>query len=396
MSTTKKPAAKGRIILVLLVLAVVIGISWFFLGRSAEPQASAPVQATAKVANGSISITVQAVSIAEPAVTTTLRNRSAGYVRFALSDGAMVKAGDPVIAFDDTDLRKALSQAELNSKQAQLSLERAKAAEAKAGTDLETKKNLFEAKAISQEQYEAAKDVLAAAVYSTQAASLSVEQSSLSLEQARRDLADTILRAGYDAVVSRPMVSSGDFASANTVLASLVDLSSILFRAEVDEYDIGKLKPGMSVTVRVPALQDASFRARIEGISPIAEVINNISVFRVSVLVDNKEGNLRPGMSADVVVQVASEKGLIVPAKAITTVRDRSYVDLPGQDGELETRRVSIGLSDGRNTIVTEGLEEGETVYLQGTFVTAPTTAAAVPSSSGTSIIPISVPGQGR
>lgn len=394
MNTTKKSAAKARLPIVVLVLAVIAGGSWFMFSRSAPAEASAPVQATAVAANGSISISVQAVSIGEPEVTTILRNRSAGYVRFALPEGAAVKAGEPVIAFDDTDMRKALSQAELNYRQAQLNLERAKASETKAVTDLESKKNLLDARAISQEQYEAAKDALATAVYSTQAASLSVGQANLSLDQAKADLSDTVLRAAYDAVVSRPMVAAGDFASANTVLASLVDLSRILFRAEVDEYDIGKLKPGMNVTVRVPALQDASFRARIEGISPIAEVINNISVFKVSVVVDNKEGNLRPGMSADVVVQVASEKGIVVPAKAVTTVRDRSYIDLPGQDGEVETRRVTIGLSDGRNTVVTEGLEEGETVYLQGTFVTAP--VAAAPSSSGTSIIPISVPGQGR
>jgi RND family efflux transporter MFP subunit len=395
MSTTRKPAAKGRLVIAVLVLAAIAGGVWFIFGRSAPTEASAPVQATAVAANGTVSISVQAVSIGEPAVTTTLRNRSAGYVRFALPEGAAIKAGEPVIAFDDTDMRKALSQAELNHRQAQINLDRANANEAKAATDLENKKNLFDAKAISLEQYEAAKDTLAAAVYSTKAASLSVEQANLSLDQAKADLSGTVLRAAYDAVVSRPMVAAGDFASANTVLASLVDLSRILFRAEVDEYDIGKLKTGMNVTVRVPALQDASFRARIEGISPIAEVINNISVFKVSVMVDNKEGNLRPGMSADVVVQVASEKGIVVPAKAVTTVRDRSYIDLPGQDGEVETRRVTIGLSDGRNTVVTEGLGEGETVYLQGTFVSAPASAAAK-STSGTSIIPISVPGQGR
>ena len=395
MSTTRKPVSKGRIVIVVLVLTVIAGGAWFMFGRTVRTEASAPVQATAVATNGTVSISVQAISIAEPAVTTTLRNRSAGYIRFALPEGAAVRAGDPVIAFDDTEQRKALSQAELNLRQAQMNLDRAKAGELKAGADLATRKSLFDAKAISQEQYEAARDAQSSAVYATQAASLSLEQASLSLDQARRELADTVIRAGYDAVVSKPMVTAGDFASANTVLASLVDLSRILFRAEVDEYDIGKLKPGMSVTVRVPALQDVSFRARIEGISPIAEVINNISVFKVSVVVDNKEGNLRPGMSADVVVQVASEKGLIVPAKAVTTVRDRSYIDFPGQDGEVETRRVTIGLTDGRNTVVTEGLAEGETVYLQGTFVSAPVTATAK-STTGTSIIPISVPGQGR
>jgi HlyD family secretion protein len=395
MSTTKKQAAKGRPVMIALVLALVAVGAWFFFSRSGKPEASIPVQATAVAANGTVSISVQAISIAEPAVTTTLRNRSAGYVRFALPEGAVVKAGEPVIAFDDTEQRKALSQAELNFRQAQMNLDRAKAGELKAGTDLATRKSLFDAKAISQEQYEAARDAQSSAVFATQAASLSLEQASLSLDQARRELADTVIRAGYDAVVSRPLVSAGDFVSANTVLASLVDLTRILFRAEVDEYDIGKLRPGMQVTVRVPALQDASFRARIEGISPIAEVISNISVFKVSVLVDNKEGTLRPGMSADVMVQVASEKGLVVPAKAVTTVRDRSYVDLPGQDGEVETRRVTVGLSDGRNIIVSDGLAEGETVYLQGTFVTTPA-ATVAKTSSGTSIIPISVPGQGR
>jgi HlyD family secretion protein len=395
MSTSKKQAAKGRPVMIVLALALVAVGAWFFFGRTGQPEASAPVQATAVVTSGTISISVQAISLAEPAVTTTLRNRSAGYVRFALPEGAAVQAGDPVIAFDDTEQRKALSQAELNFRQAQMNLDRAKAGELKAGADLATRKSLFDAKAISQEQYETARDAQSTAVYATQAASLSLEQASLSLEQARRELADTVIRAGYDAVVSRPLVSAGDFVSANTVLASLVDLSRILFRAEVDEYDIGKLRPGMQVTVRVPALQDASFRARIEGISPIAEVISNISVFKVSVLVDNKEGTLRPGMSADVMVQVASEKGLVVPAKAVTTVRDRSYVDLPGQDGEVETRRVTVGLSDGRNIIVSDGLAEGETVYLQGTFVTTPA-ATVAKTSSGTSIIPISVPGQGR
>jgi len=395
MSTTKKQSSKGRPVMIVLVLAVVATGAWFFFGRSGQAEASAPVQATAVATSGTISISVQAISLAEPAVTTTLRNRSAGYVRFALPEGAAVKAGDPVIAFDDTEQRKALSQSELNFRQAQMNLDRAKAGELKAAADLATRKSLFDAKAISQEQYEAARDAQTAAVYATQAASLSLEQASLSLDQARRELADTVIRAGYDAVVSKPLVSAGDFVSANTVLASLVDLTRILFRAEVDEYDIGKLRAGMQVTVRVPALQDASFRARIEGISPIAEVISNISVFKVSVLVDNKEGTLRPGMSADVMVQVASEKGLVVPAKAVTTVRDRSYVDLPGQDSEVETRRVTVGLSDGRNIIVSDGLAEGETVYLQGTFVTTPA-ATVAKTSSGTSIIPISVPGQGR
>ena len=90
MSTTRKPVSKGRIVIVVLVLTVIAGGAWFMFGRTVRTEASAPVQATAVATNGTVSISVQAISIAEPAVTTTLRNRSAGYIRFALPEGAAV------------------------------------------------------------------------------------------------------------------------------------------------------------------------------------------------------------------------------------------------------------------------------------------------------------------
>lgn len=83
-------------------------------------------------------------------------------------------------------------------------------------------------------------------------------------------------------------------------------------------------------------------------------------------------------MSADLSFPVSNEKGVVVPLKAVTA--------------EPETRRVEIGSSDGRNVIVTEGLDVGEIVVIPGVAPVAPTAAA---KSSGSSIIPISVPGTG-
>jgi HlyD family secretion protein len=100
-------------------------------------------------------------------------------------------------------------------------------------------------------------------------------------------------------------------------------------------------------------------------------------------------------MSADVTVLISNEKGLVVPSKAVTTVRDRSYVDIITAEGVQETVRVTIGSTDGRNTLVSEGLEEGMAVVLPGTAVPAAAPAAAA-GSAGTSIIPISVPGTGQ
>jgi HlyD family secretion protein len=397
MAGKNKPAKTLVVLIVIIALGATGTLAWIYLGPNATARTdTTPISGpgTVTATEGSVTIQVQAISVAEPVATTIIRNRSAGVIRQALPEGAMVAAGDALFSFDDTEPRKTLAQAELNLKQARINLEKARATETKATTDLQSRRRLYEAKAISLDQVEIARDSLATAEFARRSAELAIEQASLALDQAKRDLADTIISAGFAGVVSRPAVKVGDFVPANSQLASLLDLSRILFRAEVDEYDIDKLREGLAVSVQVPALNDAVLRARIELISPVAEVVNNISVFKVSVIVDNAEGRLRPGMSADVTIQVGSERGIAIPVKAVTTVRDRSYVDVLAADGTVETRRISIGLSDGRTIIVTEGLAVGDAVVVPG--LVAQATAIPVKSSGGTSIIPISVPGAGQ
>lgn len=402
---TASPSSKPRIVAIgaVALAAIAVGAYLILNANSAAGSQAAVGPATAVAAQGSVVVSVQAISVAEPAALVTLRNRQAGQVRSILPEGSAVAAGDPVVVMDDAELRKSLSQAELGLKQAQVNLERALAAESKARADLESRLSLFAAKAATQEQLDLSRDALASAEFARRSAALAVEQSSLALEQARRELAEAVVRAPIAGVVAKPAFSAGDFAPANSQLATVADLSRLLFKAEVDEYDIGKLREGMLAAVKVPALADETFRARVESISPIAEIVSAISVFKVSVLVDNAEGRLRPGMSADLSFTVSNEKGVVVPLKAVTTVRGRSYVDvLPAAAdaaeaaegaAEPETRRVEIGSNDGRNLIVTEGLEVGEIVVLPGVAPAAPIAEAA--KSSGSSIIPISVPGTG-
>lgn len=414
---TASPSSKSRIVAIGAVALAALAVGGYLIVNT---NASAGVQAavgpaTAVAAQGSVVVSVQAISVAEPASLVTLRNRQAGQVRSILPEGSAVAAGDPVVVMDDAELRKSLSQAELGLKQAQVNLERALAAESKARADLDSRLSLFAAKAATQEQLDLSRDALASAEFARRSAALAVEQASLALEQARRELAEAVVRSPIAGVVAKPAFSAGDFAPANSQLATVADLSKLLFKAEVDEYDIGKLREGMPASVKVPALADEAFRARVERISPIAEIVSAISVFKVSVFVDNAEGRLRPGMSADLSFTVSNEKGVVVPLKAVTTVRGRSYVDvLPaaadaaeaaagasvaeggaanGIAAEPETRRVEIGSNDGRNVIVAEGLEVGETVVLPGVAPAAPIAEAA--KSSGSSIIPISVPGTG-
>jgi len=390
----KNSKKRNALIIVGAAAIALLGFgAWLLLrGGSGTETADASGPLTVEAANGTVGVSVQAVSVAEPFQSVTLRNRAAGFLQWTAAEGAAVASGDPVVIMDDAELRRTLARDELSLDQARVNLEKAVAAESRARTELESKRVLFSAKAATQEQLDAAAEALSSAEFARRAAALSLEQASLAVEQSRAGLRDATLRAPFAGLVTRAAFQAGDFVPANSQIASVVDSSRILFRAEVDEYDIGKVREGLVATVTVPALDERAFRARVEFMSPQAEVLNSIAVFRVGVAVDNAGFELRPGMGADVVIQVSSEKGIVIPLKAVTTVRERSYVDIVGESGEAETVRVELGTNDGRNTVVTEGLEAGTLVILPGA---APIPAAAEKSAAGTSIIPISVPGTG-
>lgn len=125
-----------------------------------------------------------------------------------------------------------------------------------------------------------------------------------------------------------------------------------------------------------------------------AEVINNISIFKVSTLLDNRDGKLKPGMSADISILISSDKGIVLPSKAVSTVRTRSYVKVY-EEGEIKTKRVTAGADDGINIVVLEGLAEGEIMVVPGTGMAGFSLTGSSQTTSGTSFIPISVPGTG-
>jgi len=237
----------------------------------------------------------------------------------------------------------------------------------------------------------AARENVASTQRSLELAELGVSQAALALETAQEELAATVVRAPFDGVVLSTDLNPGDLVSRGALLLTFADLSRVRLRAEVDEFDIGKVEVGQSVSISSDAVGESALKSKVERISPAAEVVNNISIFKVSTVLGNEDGNLRPGMSADVSILIRADKGLVVPSKAVSTVRSRSYLKVFAEE-EVQTRRVEVGADDGVNVVVLEGLEEGELVVVPST---AGFTLTSSQTSTGTSVIPISVPGSG-
>jgi HlyD family secretion protein len=395
---------KLRTVVIVAALLLVLGgggLAAFLLTRpKAEPTQTAPAltdekgQAltTVEAKAGSVSVTVEGPSIVEPVVTQTIRSQIEGVLVAVPRAGDKLEAGQVLVRFDTADSQKSVDQAGINLSQATVTLEKARTAIEKARADLASKKKLNEAGSVSRDQVTAAEDALANAEYALRSADLGVSQANLTLGSARADLASTAVRAPYAGVVLASALNVGDLVSKGAALLSYADLSRVRLWAEVDEYDIGKVAPGQAVSVVADALGGETLRSKVERVNPAAEVVNNISVFKVSLVLDNAEGRLKPGMSAEVSILIRSDKGVVVPSRAVSSVRGRSYVKTL-ENGELVTKRVTVGADDGQNAAVLEGLAEGERVVVSQT--TSPVLGAAAPSTTGSSIIPITVPGTG-
>ncbi|HUX19604.1 MAG TPA: efflux RND transporter periplasmic adaptor subunit, partial [Spirochaetia bacterium] len=97
------------------------------------------------------------------------------------------------------------------------------------------------------------------------------------------------------------------------------------------------------------------------------------------------------GMSTDISILIRSDKGIVVPSSAVSSVRGRSYIKVD-EKGEIQTKRVETGADNGTNVVILSGLAEGDLVVVPSS---GGLSLGSSPSTIGTSVVPISIPGSG-
>ncbi|MCD6397069.1 MAG: efflux RND transporter periplasmic adaptor subunit [Spirochaetaceae bacterium] len=384
----KKKIIAGTII---LLIAAVISI-WVFIiiGKSSSDSSESNVNLQGiEAVSGSVAIKVEGPSVAEPVKTQTIRSALEGTIIFIKEEGDSITKGDVLAALDERDNQNQIRQAEINLSKAQLTRNKSYDILNSALTDLEGKKKLSEGGAISADHVEIAKTLVENSRYNLSSADLDVAQAKLALEVANKDLENTKIHAPFSGVVLSSALTKGDLVNKGSSLLTIADISKIKLTAEIDEFDIVRVKIGQKVTITSDSLGDKILSSTVSSISPAAEIVNNISIFKVSAIIDNKENILKPGMSADIAILIKSDNGLIVPSKAVSSVRTRSYIKV-FEGGEIVTKKIKTGADNGINIVVLDGLNEGDLVVVEQA---AGFSLSGSTETSGSSVIPISVPG---
>lgn len=154
--------------------------------------------------------------------------------------------------------------------------------------------------------------------------------------------------------------------NAGTTVATVADMSDMLFIGNVDETEVGRLSEGMELGVTIGAIKDRIFNARLEYISPQSTEENGAILFEIKAAVEiPKDVFVRAGYSANAeIILEKAENVMAIPEGTVKFDNGNAYVEVyKGMDGKTqkwERRNVTLGLSDGIHVEVKDGLEGDE------------------------------------
>ena len=174
--------------------------------------------------------------------------------------------------------------------------------------------------------------------------------------------------APRDGVVLERNAVEGMKASAGETLFRIGDISLIWVLADVPEYDLGSVKVGQTVTMRVRSLPGRSFTGKIGLIYP--QVNTQTRTTRVRIELQNPEGVFLPDMYADVEIGTGGAKPVVtVPNDAVIDTGARQVVLLDRGEGRFEPREVKVGARGEGHTEIREGVQAGEQVVTAANFL---------------------------
>lgn len=290
----------------------------------------------------------------------------------------------------EEQLRLQRAEAESRVKQAKATLDQAHA-QAKRDTlklrEVETARAALEDARMRLKLAEANRVQLPVREKEVLQAQAAVEQLQSALQEARTRVADTTIRAPMSGVVTQRYIESGELVTSGVAtfssgmpLVQIADLSRMRIKLQVNEVDIGKVKVGQKVEVRLDALRDEVFEGRVRKVAPASAVTQQgapggaVIKFPVEVEIDKPDLRMKPGMSAKCRIIVERRQNVLRLPKEALQFMDASTAQVSVVHREVangktvdnnETRTVKTGLRGDAFVEILGGLKEGEKVRPQ-------------------------------
>lgn len=349
----------------LLVLAAIGGAAYvYFAFREKKPKFTV---ATAQVTRGEVVETVGATGTLQAVTTVQVGTQVSGTIQHLYADfNSLVRRGQVLARLDPSLFQTQIEQARANLIRAQADLERLRVALDDARTKLTRANELSQRQLIPKTELEAAEVNVRAAEAQLRSADAQVTQAKASLGQNEVNLQHTVIQAPIDGLVISRNVDVGQTVAASmqapTLFVLAADLTKMQVVANLDESDVGRIRPGQAVSFRVDAYPTDTFSGKVSQLRLQPTVAQNVVTYATVIDVPNGELKLKPGMTANVRIEIARSMDVLrIPNAALrfrpTTEMYTALGQTPPVPGQA---RPDAGSGSAANGETSKGPANGE------------------------------------
>lgn len=223
---------------------------------------------------------------------------TAKIVEMNVDIGSTVKKGDPILTLDSKDLQAqvGVNQSELG--QAHASLEGAKADYETAKINFDRNNQLFQAGAISKQEFEQSQSKLNAAQTAKNVCEAQLKQAQSITAQSEIQLENGIIVSPISGTVTAKIANVGEVVSSGTPLLTVVNPATLLVNAYLPEDQIGQVKTGQKVLIKIPEIPDKKYEGEITVMDSVVDPSSKTVLVKVNF--SNTDAQLKPGMFAEV------------------------------------------------------------------------------------------------
>lgn len=358
----------GKILKLLVTVAIIGGAAAMVYGYISNKNDTGPGFTLIDAERGDITEKALAVGEIDPRDQFQVKSKISGIVsRCFVEVGDQVVAGDALFEISPDPTPQELLNVDHRLRSAQTRFQKAEA-------DFERGRQLHKDGLMSKGDIDTLEETF-------QLARVAVEQAQDNRELTRQGRVtgtttqvETTIRANASGTVLSRSVNAGDpivpltSYQPGTEMATIADMSDLIFKGTVDEIDVGKISVGMPCRIKVGALPEAIVTGTLTRIAPQAQRSAGATLFDVEIELDpDQDVFLRAGYSANADIVIREKTDIVMIPERLVLFEDdgaSTFVEVPGEGPEAEPIKVAVdlGLSDGLNVEVLSGIDNEDQI----------------------------------
>ncbi|HLW33008.1 MAG TPA: efflux RND transporter periplasmic adaptor subunit [Aequorivita sp.] len=369
---------KTIIILAIIALLFITSMYWLYSKNMEDPI----IYSTEKPVMGSIVKKTVATGSIVPKEEVLIKPNISGIIdEIFVEAGNIVKAGDLIAKVKVVPNVSSLNSAQSNINNVKTQVETARLAFENQKSIYNRQKALFEKGVISANEFDNAQ-----LAFDQSQQRLKQEQVGLTAANQNYDIVRTGTTSGMGAsanteiratvsgmVLDVPVKTGNQVIEANnfndgTTIATIADVDKMIFEGKVDESEVGKIKEGLPLEITVGALPDKSFNAELDYIAPKGVDENGAIQFEIKGTMkhlDTAKTFIRAGLSANASIILAKAENVLTIKEALVQYDPKTqkpFVEVMVGDQKFERRDLELGISDGIDVEVKNGLTKDDNI----------------------------------